>query len=68
MTPSHDVTPSRSKRLAPMLIKEITRRVNLLGVFQAVYTAGVVLPKPIAACRYYHRSLDPKKLIEIGFR
>jgi len=57
----------RSKRLAPMLIKEITRRVNLLGVFQAVYTAGVVLPKPIAACRYYHRSLDPKKLIEIGF-
>jgi glycylpeptide N-tetradecanoyltransferase len=51
-----------------MLIKEITRRVNLLGVFQAVYTAGVVLPKPIAACRYYHRSLDPKKLIEIGFR
>ena len=57
----------RTKRLAPVLIKEITRRVNLKGVFQAVYTAGVVLPKPVASCRYYHRSLDPKKLIEIGF-
>lgn len=57
----------RSKRLAPVLIKEITRRVNLKGIFQAVYTAGVVLPKPLASCRYWHRSLDPKKLIEIGF-
>merc|ERR1711998_163769 len=57
----------RSKRLAPVLIKEITRRVNLCGIFQACYTAGVVLPKPIASCRYYHRSLNPKKLIEVGF-
>ena len=57
----------RSKRLAPVLIKEITRRVNLTGVFQAVYTAGVVLPVPVASCRYYHRSLNPKKLVEIGF-
>ena len=41
----------RSKRVAPVLIREITRRVNLRGIFQAVYTAGVVLPKPIAKCR-----------------
>eukprot|EP00953_Heterococcus_sp_UTEX-ZZ885_P030050 15896-Heterococcus_DN1.PRE.3 len=34
---------------------------------QAVYTAGVVLPKPIACCRYFHRNLNPKKLIEVGF-
>lgn len=57
----------RSKRLAPMLIKEVTRRVNLRGIWQAAYTAGVVLPRPVASCRYYHRSIDPKKLIEIGF-
>jgi len=57
----------RSKRLAPVLIKEITRRVNVHGIFQAAYTAGIVLPKPIACCRYYHRSLNPKKLIEVGF-
>ncbi|KAL7286435.1 glycylpeptide N-tetradecanoyltransferase [Trichogramma pretiosum] len=57
----------RSKRVAPVLIREITRRVNLLGTFQAVYTAGVVLPKPVATCRYWHRSLNPKKLIDIKF-
>ena len=57
----------RSKRLAPVLIKEVTRRVNRLGLFQAAYTAGVVLPKPVARCRYWHRSLNPKKLIDVGF-
>jgi len=57
----------RDKRLAPVLIKEITRRVNITGIFQAVYTAGIVIPKPVAKCRYYHRSLNPKKLIAVGF-
>ena len=57
----------RSKRLAPVLIREITRRVNCKGLFQAVYTAGVVLPKPVGTCRYWHRSLNPKKLIEVKF-
>lgn len=58
----------RSKRLAPVLIREITRRVNLTGIFQACYTAGVVLPKPVTTCRYWHRSLNPKKLIEVRLR
>jgi glycylpeptide N-tetradecanoyltransferase len=57
----------RSKRLAPVLIKEITRRCHLLGIWEAVYTAGVVLPKPIATCRYYHRSLQWTKLYQTGF-
>jgi glycylpeptide N-tetradecanoyltransferase len=57
----------RTKRLAPVLIKEITRRVNVTGRWQAVYTAGVVLPKPVARCQYHHRSLNPKKLIEMRF-
>lgn len=57
----------RDKRLAPTLIKEITRRVNLKGIWQAVYTAGVVLPKPVARCRYWHRSINIKKLVETGF-
>ena len=57
----------RAKRLAPVLIKEITRRVNLTDIWQAAYTAGVVLPKPVATCRYWHRSLNPKKLIDVGF-
>ncbi|TFK02061.1 sodium- and chloride-dependent GABA transporter 2 [Platysternon megacephalum] len=57
----------RSKRVAPVLIREITRRVHLEGIFQAVYTAGVVLPKPVGTCRYWHRSLNPRKLIEVKF-
>jgi len=57
----------RSKRLAPVLIKEVTRRVNVTDIWQAVYTAGVVLPRPVGRCRYWHRSLNPKKLIEARF-
>jgi len=57
----------RSKRLAPVLIKEITRRVNVRDRWQAVYTAGIVIPKPIARNRYWHRSLNPRKLVDIKF-
>ena len=32
-----------------------------------MYTAGVVLPKPVGTCRYWHRSINPKKLIEVKF-
>lgn len=38
----------RSHRLAPVLIKEVTRRINLRNIWQAVYTAGVVVPSPIS--------------------
>jgi glycylpeptide N-tetradecanoyltransferase len=57
----------RSKRLAPVLIKEITRRCHVEGIWEAVYTAGVVLPKPVATCRYFHRALNWTKLFETGF-
>lgn len=57
----------RTKRLAPVLIKEVTRRVNLCDIWQATYTAGVVLPKPLAQCQYWHRSINPKKLVEVQF-
>ena len=57
----------RSKRLTPILIEEITRRCYQVGVFQAIYTGGVILPKPVSSCRYFHRSLDWMKLYECGF-
>ena len=41
-----------SRRVSPVLIREITQRVHLEGIFQAVYTAGMVLPKPVGTCRY----------------
>ncbi|KAK5090381.1 glycylpeptide N-tetradecanoyltransferase [Lithohypha guttulata] len=57
----------RSKRLAPVLIKEITRRCNLEGIYQAIYTGGTVLPTPVSTCRYFHRPLQWLKLYEVGF-
>ncbi|KAI9725937.1 MAG: glycylpeptide N-tetradecanoyltransferase [Chrysothrix sp. TS-e1954] len=57
----------RSKRLAPLLIREVTRRINLVGIWQAIYTAGTFLPTPVSTCRYYHRSLDWPKLNDVGF-
>lgn len=57
----------RSKRLAPVMIREITRRFNLEGIYQAIYTAGIVLPSPVSTCRYFHRTLDFDKLYEVGF-
>lgn len=41
----------RSKRLAPVLIKEVTRQCNLVGIWQAIYTVGMVLPTPFATSR-----------------
>lgn len=57
----------RGKRLAPVLIKEITRISNLEGVWQGLFTAGIVLPKPVSTCRYFHRSINWQKLNECGF-
>jgi len=48
-------------------VQEITRRVNLTNIWQAAYTAGAVLPKPVSTTQYWHRSLNPKKLISVGF-
>ncbi|PWA00730.1 hypothetical protein BB558_003194 [Smittium angustum] len=57
----------RKQRLAPILIKEVTRRFHLNGIFQAVYTAGIRIPTPFAVCQYFHRPLNPKKLVDSGF-
>jgi glycylpeptide N-tetradecanoyltransferase len=57
----------RSKRLTPVLIKEITRRCYVEGVFQAVYTVGSLLPTPVSTCRYFHRALNWEKLHDVGF-
>ncbi|EPQ28528.1 uncharacterized protein PFL1_03832 [Pseudozyma flocculosa PF-1] len=57
----------RNKRLAPVLIKEVTRQCHLTGVFQAIYTAGAVLPTPCSTARYYHRTINAQKLVDVGF-
>ena len=57
----------REKRLAPVLIKEVTRRINRTNVWQAVYTSGTLIPKPFSAAMYYNRNINMKKLVDIGF-
>jgi glycylpeptide N-tetradecanoyltransferase len=57
----------RAKRLAPVLIKEVTRRCYMHGVYQAVYTVGTLLPTPVSTCRYFHRALNWEKLYDVGF-
>lgn len=57
----------RSKRLTPVMIKEVTRRIHLENIWQAAYTAGILLPTPVTTAQYWHRTLNPKKLIDVGF-
>jgi glycylpeptide N-tetradecanoyltransferase len=57
----------RGKFMAPVLIKEITRRVNLHGIFQAVFTAGKELTQPFTKAQYFHRLINYKKLVAIKF-
>ena len=57
----------RNKRLAPVLIKEITRRVNKQDIWQALYTGGSILPTPMTTCRYEHRPINWSKLNDVGF-
>ncbi|KAL4951563.1 N-myristoyl transferase [Aspergillus filifer] len=57
----------RSRRLAPALIQEVTRRCALGGLQHAIYTSGTVLPRPVSTCQYFHRPLNWKKLNGFGF-
>lgn len=54
----------RSKRLSPVLIKEITRRANLHNIWQAFFTADIGIPNIIYKSNYYYRIINVKKLHE----
>jgi glycylpeptide N-tetradecanoyltransferase len=60
-------TRLRNRRLAAVLIQEVTRRIDAHGCFLAMYTSGTQLPRPVCSSRYYHRPLDYRKLVKIGF-
>ncbi|KAM3838366.1 glycylpeptide N-tetradecanoyltransferase 1-like [Diretmus argenteus] len=56
----------RLKRMTPVLVRELTRRVNQQGLYQAVYTAEVVLPAPLRF-GYWSRALNPRKLLDVNY-
>ena len=57
----------RSKRLAPVLIQEVSRRIHMKNMWWAVYTSGTLLPTPFCKTIYFHRNLNVKKLVDIEF-
>ena len=62
------VHPSfRSEGFAPLLIGEIKRIANTVGVWQAIYTAVTKIPKPITKSTYWHRFLNVGRLVKTGF-
>ncbi|XP_030255244.1 glycylpeptide N-tetradecanoyltransferase 1-like isoform X2 [Sparus aurata] len=57
----------RLKRMTPVLIRELARRVNQQGLRQAVYTASVMLPTPLSSCSSWTRPLNLRKLKEVSY-
>jgi glycylpeptide N-tetradecanoyltransferase len=54
----------RNKKLAPLLIQEITRRSYCVDIFQGIYTAGILLPKPISNAKYYLKPINVENLLK----
>ena len=57
----------RNNSLAPLLIKEITRRAVLKGITSAVYTVGKKITEPVTVCHYNNIYLNIQKLKECKF-
>lgn len=57
----------RISGFAPILIQEATRLINKQGVYTSIYTSERYLPKPISKATYYHRPINIKKLLAVGF-
>ena len=57
----------RHKKLTTLLVKEIARRIKSTNTWSAIYTAGHVIRPPFAQSQFFHRQLNVKKNIEIGY-
>ena len=57
----------RNKRLTPVLIQEITRRINLKNIWQGVYKTFYYLPKAFTKSQYHYRSINLKKLLDVQY-
>lgn len=57
----------RKRKMAPVLIFELHRRVRLHNVYKAVFSGADIPSKPFAKAIYKHRPLNLKKLSQVGF-
>ncbi|KAF7683981.1 Glycylpeptide N-tetradecanoyltransferase 2 [Astathelohania contejeani] len=57
----------RKRRLAPVIIREVTRRANKNGIFQAIFTGGIKLPFSFSTSQYFHFPIDGPELVKLGY-
>jgi len=57
----------RNKRLAPILIQEVARRVPIIKIYTAIYTFGQDRMKYVSKGVYWHRFLDIEKCLDTKF-
>jgi len=57
----------RKRKLVTVLIKEISRRQNLIGFTEAVFTTGLAFGDFVAKAKIFHLYLKKKKLVKFGF-
>ena len=58
----------RGKRLTPILISEVSRRVRLHNFCVALYTSSVTITRPLCKARFYQRPLNVAKLSAVRFK
>ena len=60
-------TNLRNKRLAPVVIQELTRRANNDGIILAYYSATIQPSVPVVSCPFYIYPLNYSRLVDVGF-
>eukprot|EP00826_Nyctotherus_ovalis_P060117 TRINITY_DN840_c0_g2_i9.p1 TRINITY_DN840_c0_g2~~TRINITY_DN840_c0_g2_i9.p1 ORF type:complete len:208 (+),score=51.37 TRINITY_DN840_c0_g2_i9:73-696(+) len=61
-------TKYRSKRLSPMVLTEIIRRINLKGVWQFFMSTDKITFAPFSEDWFYRRELDFKIMVDVSVR
>lgn len=57
----------RNKKLTVRLIQEMMRVSNMHGYKHSFYTTSKHIHHPICTAQYYHRILNAKKLVDVGY-
>ncbi len=58
---------NRNNKLCPLLIKEITRQFNNIGIYEAIYTSTHMYQNLLSSVNYFIRPINIKYLVDIDF-
>eukprot|EP00826_Nyctotherus_ovalis_P049233 TRINITY_DN5923_c0_g2_i3.p2 TRINITY_DN5923_c0_g2~~TRINITY_DN5923_c0_g2_i3.p2 ORF type:complete len:115 (+),score=28.92 TRINITY_DN5923_c0_g2_i3:73-417(+) len=59
-------TKYRSRRMTPIFIKEVHRRLQLRGIWCSYFASNRVISDPFTEAWYYHRCLNFRKLLAVS--